>query len=434
MRRRRGPNPALGPLEKGPFYAVRIVAGSLGTFAGLRTDGAARVLGRDGAAIPGLFAVGNDMSSIMGGNYPSGGITLGPAMTFGYVAGRVLAGLPVDGLERDREAGGDGMRFYEIATLKTVIFGTGKAAPAVEAWVKAGKGRLLGAFASDIGALNEVYVLRGFESLDELWEERDRALRSDNPFGCMENLVDLTFDTYRPLDFLPPVEAGKFGPFYELRSYQMKLNGLMPTMGKWEGAVPGRSDYSPLTDRDVLDRRAAAADAALAVSEPGGAGEGAVAVVRGRGLAGEGRAGLADAGDDLDHRHAARLFAAAMRVEMGHRYSLAFLTVFDLGPVEAVRESETRNRSGFYGIVRGKAGLCGSFARRHPKVKKRCNHLGLHRFYLSGLFLCRGSNPLAPTISSIFFFDFPSRSRGCMSLGRAADNGWRLIPESSTMT
>ncbi len=93
-----GANPALGPLEKGPFYAVRIVAGSLGTFAGLRTDGAARVLGRDGAAIPGLFAVGNDMSSIMGGNYPSGGITLGPAMTFGYVAGRVLAGLPVDGL------------------------------------------------------------------------------------------------------------------------------------------------------------------------------------------------------------------------------------------------------------------------------------------------------------------------------------------------
>ena len=73
--------------------------GSLGTFAGLRTDAAARVLGRDGAPIPGLFAVGNDMSSIMGGNYPSGGITLGPAMTFGYVAGRVLAGLPVDGLD-----------------------------------------------------------------------------------------------------------------------------------------------------------------------------------------------------------------------------------------------------------------------------------------------------------------------------------------------
>ena len=98
----RGPNPALGPLERGPFYAVRIVAGSLGTFAGLKTDAAARVLDDAGEPIPGLFAVGNDMSSIFAGNYPSGGITLGPAMTFGYIAGRTLAGLPVTGLAATR--------------------------------------------------------------------------------------------------------------------------------------------------------------------------------------------------------------------------------------------------------------------------------------------------------------------------------------------
>lgn len=85
------PNPALGPLETAPFYAVRIVPGSLGTFAGLMTDASARVLGRNGLPISGLFAVGNDMSSIMGGHYPSGGITLGPAMVFGYIAGRELA-------------------------------------------------------------------------------------------------------------------------------------------------------------------------------------------------------------------------------------------------------------------------------------------------------------------------------------------------------
>jgi hypothetical protein len=141
------------------------------------------------------------------------------------------------------------MKYYEIATLGTVIFGAGKAAPAIEAWVKApeAKGRLLGAFASDIGALNEVYVLRGFDSLDELAAERDRALRSDDPFGCLAHLVGLRFDTYRPLDFLPPVEPGDFGPFYEIRSYRMKLNGLMPTMEKWQGAVPKRGEYSPLT-------------------------------------------------------------------------------------------------------------------------------------------------------------------------------------------
>ena len=86
------PNPSLAPLATGPYYAVRLVPGSLGTFAGLRTDAAARVLDDAGAPIPGLFAAGNDMSSIMNGHYPSGGITLGPGMTFGYIAGRVLAG------------------------------------------------------------------------------------------------------------------------------------------------------------------------------------------------------------------------------------------------------------------------------------------------------------------------------------------------------
>ena len=86
-----GPNPSLRPL-KGPLCAVRLVPGSLGTFAGLKTDAQARVLDATGEVIPGLHAVGNDMHSIMGGHYPSGGITLGPGMTFGYLAGLALAG------------------------------------------------------------------------------------------------------------------------------------------------------------------------------------------------------------------------------------------------------------------------------------------------------------------------------------------------------
>ncbi|MFT4149935.1 MAG: FAD-dependent oxidoreductase [Paracoccaceae bacterium] len=98
------PNPSLAPLARGPFYAVRLVPGSLGSFAGLKTDPAARVLDGDGAPVPGLFAVGNDMASVMGGNYPSGGITLGPGMTFGYIAGRVLAGQPVTGLSTEETA------------------------------------------------------------------------------------------------------------------------------------------------------------------------------------------------------------------------------------------------------------------------------------------------------------------------------------------
>lgn len=90
------PNPCVAPIGKGPFYAVKIVPGSLGTFAGLRTDAHARVLDRDLKAIDGLYAVGNDMSSMMGGTYPAGGITLGPAMTFGYVAAHHASGVPLD--------------------------------------------------------------------------------------------------------------------------------------------------------------------------------------------------------------------------------------------------------------------------------------------------------------------------------------------------
>ncbi|UYZ83926.1 FAD-dependent oxidoreductase [Entomomonas sp. E2T0] len=80
------PNPSLAPLDKGPFYAIKVLPGSFGTFAGLKTDEHARVLNKIGQPIEGLYAVGTDMASIMGGYYPTGGINLGPAMTFGYVA------------------------------------------------------------------------------------------------------------------------------------------------------------------------------------------------------------------------------------------------------------------------------------------------------------------------------------------------------------
>jgi len=89
-----GPNPCMAPIEQAPFYAVRVVPGSLGTFAGLVTDNNAQVLDSSGAPIGGLYACGNDMNSIMGGHYPSGGIMLGPAMTFGYLAARHAAALP----------------------------------------------------------------------------------------------------------------------------------------------------------------------------------------------------------------------------------------------------------------------------------------------------------------------------------------------------
>ena len=93
------PTPCIAPISNAPFYAVRIVPGSLGTFAGIETDTQGRVLDAFGQLIAGLYAAGNDMSSIMGGTYPSGGITLGPAMTYGFL---VAEGI-VEGNDHDKD-------------------------------------------------------------------------------------------------------------------------------------------------------------------------------------------------------------------------------------------------------------------------------------------------------------------------------------------
>lgn len=85
------PNPCLAALEMGPYYAIKLVVGDIGTFAGLVTDAETRVLNAEGKPVKGLYAVGNDAASIMGGNYPGAGITLGPALTFGYIAATQLA-------------------------------------------------------------------------------------------------------------------------------------------------------------------------------------------------------------------------------------------------------------------------------------------------------------------------------------------------------
>lgn len=85
------PNPCVAPLERPPFYAVAVRPADLGMSAGIVTDERARVLDADGVAIPGLFACGNDMASVMEGAYPGPGITLGPAVTFGWIAGREAA-------------------------------------------------------------------------------------------------------------------------------------------------------------------------------------------------------------------------------------------------------------------------------------------------------------------------------------------------------
>lgn len=87
------PNPAMDVLDEGPYYAIRVEAGDLGTKGGLVCDENARVLDEDGEPIPGLYATGNTAASVMGNEYAGAGATIGPAMVFGYVGARHAAGV-----------------------------------------------------------------------------------------------------------------------------------------------------------------------------------------------------------------------------------------------------------------------------------------------------------------------------------------------------
>ena len=141
------------------------------------------------------------------------------------------------------------MKYYELINLKTVIFGAGKIADGLKEFLTSSdaRGHLLGAWFTDIGDLNEIFVLRGFDEFDELLAERDRIRLSPNPFNAGDALLSYSVDSYKPVDFLPPVEPGTFGAVYELRVYEPTLDGLKPTMDKWTDAIPPRVQYSPLT-------------------------------------------------------------------------------------------------------------------------------------------------------------------------------------------
>ena len=138
---------------------------------------------------------------------------------------------------------------YELATLTLRLGTTAAAATAVEAWSRdpQAAGTLLGCWFSDIGALNELVVLRGFASEAEMSRERRRTLLAADPFGCADFLTRLDLAGYAPFPWMAPVEPGTFGPVYEIRSYELRTGGLQPTLAAWEKALPERTRISPCT-------------------------------------------------------------------------------------------------------------------------------------------------------------------------------------------
>ena len=87
----RKPNPCVAPIMTPPFYGLKLLVADLSTFDGLRADAHGKVLRQDGSEVPGLYVVGADRVSMMGGAYPGPGINLGPYMTMAYVTAGAIA-------------------------------------------------------------------------------------------------------------------------------------------------------------------------------------------------------------------------------------------------------------------------------------------------------------------------------------------------------
>ena len=85
-------NPSLGSISEGPFYAMQVVPGDVGTYGGVVTDANARVLREDGSVIEGLYATGISTASAMGRVYPGAGASVGPSFLWGYVTAQHVLG------------------------------------------------------------------------------------------------------------------------------------------------------------------------------------------------------------------------------------------------------------------------------------------------------------------------------------------------------
>lgn len=105
---------------------------------------------------------------------------------------------------------------------------------------------LLACWYSEIGALNRILLLREAGDVDATDNARMAVLLSRNPFGLGELITEMTMDTYVAFDFLPPIKPGEFGPYFEVRSYVLRPDGLAPTIELWRKQVPLRNTISPL--------------------------------------------------------------------------------------------------------------------------------------------------------------------------------------------
>lgn len=138
------------------------------------------------------------------------------------------------------------MSIYELLTLEIKVFSNAQVYAALEKNLPAAGGTLVGAFASDIGELSNVLVLREFANADALARARHALLLSTDPLGCGEFVLNIRSESYSLFPFLPTPQPAELGKWYEFRTYGLRQGLLTQTIAAWQEAVPARHALSPL--------------------------------------------------------------------------------------------------------------------------------------------------------------------------------------------
>lgn len=135
------------------------------------------------------------------------------------------------------------MKLYELITFTVRVRTPAPAMARLEQTLKGPEvgGTLCGCWASEIGALNQIVVLRGFADEQARQAERERFLLAKDAFGIEEFMTDMRVENYTLFPFLEPLAPGAHGPYYELRMYNLIPSGLAPTLAGWEKAVGPRT-------------------------------------------------------------------------------------------------------------------------------------------------------------------------------------------------
>jgi hypothetical protein len=134
---------------------------------------------------------------------------------------------------------------YDV-TIVTVRPGTHPQALAILGKTLADDPALLACWYSDIGAVNQILLIRQAGDIGPALDARLALLKSRNPLGVGEFITAAAMDIFVAFDFISPLRAGVFGPCYEVRTYLLRPDGLTPTVELWRKAVPGRSTVSPV--------------------------------------------------------------------------------------------------------------------------------------------------------------------------------------------